>query len=172
MTLVDQRARCDCVVAATAMYCGVDYEQIWWRMTRRERWIMSYGQGLFFLPMARIVQELTEHQLLWVEQDRHGPLAPCDFPAILVVHSTLVEGARHVVYWDGVRVWDPQFRCRMPVTWPGRDQLVGVHPAIHHFDDIPEDFDWYEWAKHAGPMTFEGALGRDYAEGLLPWRGP
>ncbi len=165
--IVNQRARCDCVVAAIAMYCGVDYGVIWRSMTRRERWVMSYGQGMFFLPMARIVHNLTGHCLMHVAGN---DFEPPGFPVFVIVKSSLVEDATHCVYWDGEHLLDPQPLGRLPETWPGPDRLVALYAALHHFDDPDDDFDWLDWVKGAEPMSLDGALGRSYARGLLPWR--
>lgn len=127
---------------------------------------MSYGQGMFFLPMARIVHELTGHRLLWAE----GAFAAPDFPAFPIVRSNTMEGVEHCVYWSGERLLDPQPRSRMPETWPTSDRMLGVHAAEQFFDNLDDDFDWHEWLKDAGPMTLDGALGREYARGLPSWQ--
>lgn len=149
-----------------AMYCGAPYETIWQSLTRRERWVMSYGQGVFFRPMARVVHELTGHRLLWSA----GAFAAPDFPAFVIVRSNTMEGVEHCVYWSGERLLDPQPRSRMSEDWPDGGRMIGLHAAEQFYDDLGAGFDWHEWMEGAGPMTLDGALGRQYAQGLPPWQ--
>lgn len=170
--IVQQRARCDCGVAATAMYCGVGYMVVWEALEPRERVLFRQGQGMFWRTEARIVEQLTGHRLLYHEIDKEGR-APLEAPAILTVTSrTLTEEAgrevHHVVYWDGVQCFDPTpGRESAYVRWPKPGELHGMNVALQFHEDFKDHkFDWPAYYGNSFEMNPEGALGIEYAEGL------
>jgi hypothetical protein len=133
MTLVQQRVKSDCGVAAIAMFTGRSYEEVYAaaRKTGKDNFDPKSGMS----SVERVLEELGYH---WENLGRHkdhpapnpdGPqfrslglsiaswyIQPKFFAkffwgrrALLSIHSlnNLPDG-RHLVYFDGTRIWDPQ----------------------------------------------------------------
>lgn len=171
MTQVYQRAGCDCSVAALAMYCGVDYETIWWGLTRRERFLICQGQGLFYKQVARLVLK-HKNQHMWYFDEPFGQSLD-GYSALLTIHShslsvMLGREVNHCVYWDGERTWDPRMSGQDAGPFP--DRVVGYEIAGEHFTNEPEG--WQEYYDDAVGMSLHHAIGRRFTDGLLPWIEP
>ncbi len=157
------------------MYCGATYETVWHALTERERWCFSYGQGMYWRPMARIVRALTGHELLFHEFTSKDSVEPLPTRALLtVVSRTLCAAAgrevHHLVYWDGERCRDPQPAGETFSEWPD-GELRGIELNLRYHDDYDEStLDWAAYYEDSAEMALDGALGRKYAEGLLPWQ--
>jgi len=167
---VHQLARCDCSIAALAMYCGVGYYSIWSRLTQRERFMISYGQGLFYKQVARIALDLVGHHM-WYFDTFDQPLD--GYSALLTIASpSLSEDVgrevNHCVYWDGEKTWDTRPSGLDSGSFPAN--VVGYEIAGEHFSDPPDG--WKSYYEEACDMALGTGLGPSYAQGLLPWRLP
>lgn len=95
---VQQRFSGDCQLCCLAMFLGVSYEEV-----VKHVWGNELVHGLR--------DERTEYILGLFEADvviRDVNRLDRSQPAVLTVPSlNHYDGGRHVVYWDGERVWDP-----------------------------------------------------------------
>jgi hypothetical protein len=134
MTLVRQRGTSDCGVAAIAMLTGRSYEEVY-AAARRANCGEAFHPKKGMTSSERVLEELGYH---WENLGRHKDFPPPnpDGPqfrslglsfaswhinpkfyvkffwgrrALLSVHSlNNVPHGRHLVYFDGIRIWDPQ----------------------------------------------------------------
>jgi hypothetical protein len=133
MTLVCQRTTSDCGVAAIAMLTGRTYEEVY--AAARTTGKSNFGRKCGMSSSERVLEALGYH---WENLGRHkdhpapnpdGPqfrslglsiaswhINPKFFAkffwgrrALLSIHSlNNVPDGRHLVYFDGIRIWDPQ----------------------------------------------------------------
>lgn len=132
MTLVRQRGTSDCGVAAIAMLTGRTYEEVYAsaRRTGNDNFDPKSGMS----SVERVLEQLGYH---WENLGRHKdhPAPNPDGPqfrslslsiaswhiqpkfyakffwgrrALLSIHSLNNPDGRHLVYFDGTRIWDPQ----------------------------------------------------------------
>jgi hypothetical protein len=133
MTLIRQRGKSDCSIAALAMFTGRTYEEVWEAARRTGKTTSTRSPGC---PVANVCWEALGYH--WENLGRHK-----DYPApnpdgppfrslglsiaswhinpkfyakffwgrrtLLSIHSlNNVPDGRHLVYFDGLRIWDPQ----------------------------------------------------------------
>jgi hypothetical protein len=134
MTLVRQRGPADCGIAAIAMLTGRPYEEVY-AAARKANGGHAFNRKNGMTSSERVLEELGYH---WENLGRHKdhPAPNPDGPqfrslglswaswtlnpkfyakffwgrrAILSIHSlNNVPDGRHLVYFDGFRIWDPQ----------------------------------------------------------------
>lgn len=109
-TLIQQLSDHDCALASIAMALGFERWSDCWGPDDLERAIKENGVGdvspwleRFGLYNRRQVRRVHIHEgyqdpikaLLWKRR------------ALVSVHSLNNDDGRHMIYWDGERVWDP-----------------------------------------------------------------
>lgn len=98
MTLVQQRMRSDCAVAALAMFLGVEYDDVARHCTGSE--LIDFGLSFF---REQHIARLFGKEIMVLDRS----LLDRSKPAILSVPS-LNDMGTHAVFWNGRRVFDPQ----------------------------------------------------------------
>lgn len=99
--LIQQRFTSDCAVACLAMFLGVDYEAI-------VRHCTGYELVLNGLANAReaYIAKMFEVDLIFLDRTKLKKRKP----AVLTVPSLNSDkGATHALYWDGKRIYDPNY---------------------------------------------------------------
>ena len=99
---------CVAAVGAMILNCGLDYAYEW--MTKYETEPFSLVLLQFFLSAHGIFMglgaNLSNHDIYDSEDDITVKFKVKDFEAVVGVESERIEGALHVVYWDGTKVFD------------------------------------------------------------------
>jgi hypothetical protein len=122
---VQQRHKGDCVIAALAMFCKLPYEAI--EPVAREHFVdrrrkagirdssvilrkLGYRQENYASDDKPL--DGREFRSLWLYEYLISPNILRDYcwgrPAMMSVPSLNEKDGKHMVYYDGHRVWDPQ----------------------------------------------------------------
>jgi hypothetical protein len=116
---IEQKAKSDCVIAATAMFTGLSYDKI--METAAELYVPDHGTS----DVSRILRDLGFRQenyhgkhngdgrafktiyLPWELQPKLLKEWMWGREAMFSVPSLNIEGGWHMIYYDGLNVYDP-----------------------------------------------------------------
>lgn len=108
---IKQRSGNDCVLAAIAMAIGASSWQDAWKEEDLQAVIDSRGVSDFEPWFARHhIEEYKDYRHLYVHGDTMNTVKALLWRrrAILSTNSLNNDHGSHAVYWDGVKVFDPQ----------------------------------------------------------------
>lgn len=137
-TLIQQKSDNDCVLASIAMLAGKERWEDLWTPGDLESVIKSRGVSEHGEWLARAgYKEYTDYKEIYCSHIATNYLYAFLWRrrALLSVHSLNNENGSHMVFWDGVKLYDPQdgvegklaFRwltsCVITRVWIFKDQV-------------------------------------------------
>ena len=120
--MITQKHDSDCCVAALAMFLGREYEEIAIFCTEDEKTKSGVAMVKVF-DIAKVFGIALEYARDFYQEEK----------ALLVVDSLVLEGQRHLIYWDTELIQDPA-RTNHHEKIPEKIYLIAVEKKHEDID--------------------------------------